>query len=278
MKSGFYSLLAGLFLVSMLSAQAPAPTDPAQPQNQPVPADAKKAPQAPSDPARPGFRFQPPSGSRGALPSGFRPQSAPPASPATPTERVPVERPPAGLSAGAFPRNFPPLPESAEAGKMVMLDILIAETAEPLSQPTAAELLDLSRTGKLKSNARIRLLTMENVPAFTQFGELASKVSGVTATNTRVLPIYNSVNVGTIAQATTRLEPDGSALIQLYVEKSSLVKSNDPPESRVPEAINRILAQSTLRVKPDEPVVLSAGPSNGSDTASHTWIVVQLNH
>jgi hypothetical protein len=157
---------------------------------------------------------------------------------------------------------------------MLMLDVLIAETAEPLTQPTAAELLALARTGKLKSNARLRLLSLENVPAFTQFGEAANRVSGRTVTGLAMTPIFTTVNVGTVVQATSRLEPDGTALVQLYVEKTALAKSSDPPEVREPEAISRMLAQSTLRVKPGEPVVLSAGPSNGSDAASQTWVVL----
>jgi hypothetical protein len=160
---------------------------------------------------------------------------------------------------------------------MLMLDVLIAETAEPQQQPTAAELLELARTGKLKSNARIRLLSLENVPSYTQFGEMAAKVNGRATTGLGVTPIYTTVSVGTLVQATSRLEPDGRAMIQLQVERSAITKSNDPPELREPEGITRMLAQSTLRAKPGEPVVLSAGPTGGSDAASQTWVVLTVS-
>ena len=199
------------------------------------------------------------------------PQSVP-----APGATAQTERAPAGLpQAGALPRNFPPLPE-AGTGKMLMLEVLIAETVDPLTNPTAAELLDLERKGKLKSNSRIRLLSLENLPAFTQFGVLASKVSGHAATSRDVVPIYTSVNVGTIVQATTRLDPDGTALIQIYVEQSALQKSDMPPERREPEGITRMLFQTSVRAKPGEPLVLTAGPSYGSESSSQQWAVLTL--
>jgi hypothetical protein len=159
---------------------------------------------------------------------------------------------------------------------MLMLDVFIAETVDPLTSPTATELLDLERKGKLKSNSRIRLMSLENLPAFTQFGVLANKVSGRAATSRDVLPIYTSVNVGTVVQATSRLDADGMALIQIYVEQSALEKSDTPPERREPEGITRMLFQTTVRVKPGEPQVLTAGPSYGSESASQQWTVLTV--
>jgi len=269
MKSGLISLLGGLVLVSYLAAQVPAPADPPRTEGGQVPAEAKKTPLSPNS-GRPGFQTTPPAGSRG-VPFGARSQSVP-----APGSTAQTERAPAGLpQAGALPRNFPPLPE-AGAGKMLMLEVLIAETAEPLTSPTAAELLDLERKGKLKSSSRIRLLSLDNLPAFTQFGVLASKVSGHTATSRDVLPIYTSVNVGTVVQATTRLDPDGTALIQLYVEQSALQKSETPPERREPEGITRMLFQTSVRAKPGEPLVLTAGPSYGSESSSQQWAVLTV--
>jgi hypothetical protein len=270
MKYGLLSLLGGVVLVSVLMAQAPTPPDPPRPEGGKAPAEAQKAP--PGDrfvPGGPGFGARGRAGGPAIVPTG-------PASARSTVQSA--DRGSAGLTPGlAGPRNFPPLPEAGTAGKMLMLDVLIAETAEPLKQPTAAELLDLARTGKLKSNSRIRLLSLENVPAFTNFAEMAPRVQGRTATGLTVTPIYSDINVGTLVHATTRLEPDGTALIQLNVEKSAIVRNSDPPELREPESISRMLVQSTLRVKLGEPVVLSAGPTNGSDAASQTWVVLQVN-
>jgi type II secretory pathway component GspD/PulD (secretin) len=167
-----------------------------------------------------------------------------------------------------------PLPEDAASGKSLLVDVFFAKTKEALEQPSPTELMALQRDGKLASNANVRLLLLENLPGFTQFGELANKVAGVTATNTRVVPIYNAVNVGTIVQATGRVADDGTILLQIYIEKSELEPSDEPPETRKPEDITRLLAQSTVRLKPGEPVVLSSGPAGSSDTKSQNWIVL----
>jgi type II secretory pathway component GspD/PulD (secretin) len=115
---------------------------------------------------------------------------------------------------------------------------------------------------------------LENLPAFAQFGALVNKVSGVTATNVRTLPIYTAVNVGTIVQATGRMEDNGTIVLQVYVEKSELTPSDEPPETRKPEDVTRLLSQSTVRLKAGEAVVLSSGPDGGSDAKSQTWIVL----
>jgi hypothetical protein len=167
-----------------------------------------------------------------------------------------------------------PLNEAAANGKSLLLDVCLAKTKEALEQPAATDILAMQRDGTLASKANVRLLLLENLPAFTQFGELANKVSGVTATNTRLLPIYNAVNVGTIVQATGRLADDGTILLQIYIEKSELEPTVEPPETRKPENITRLLAQSTVRLKPGEPVVLSSGPAGASDAKSQNWIVV----
>jgi hypothetical protein len=159
---------------------------------------------------------------------------------------------------------------------MVTLDVLFAELAEPLTEPKAADILELDRKGKLKGNARVQLAALESLPAFASYSEMANRVIGRTATGLSVMPIYNSVNVGTIVQATTRLQSDGTALVQIYVEKSALDRTNSqqPPELREPEGTIRFSAQSTVRVKLGEPVVLTTGPSNGASATSQSWILV----
>jgi hypothetical protein len=173
-----------------------------------------------------------------------------------------------------LPRSFAPLPESGAAGKTLLLDVLFAETFRPLESPTAADLLEQERAGKLKSNARVRLLLVENQPGFTQFGELATRVSGRVVAGPSVLPSYSSMNVGTMVQATGRMEADGTILVQIYIEKTALVPSDLPPEQREPESITRLLTQTTVRLAAGEPSVLSAGPANGAEGAGQMWVVV----
>jgi hypothetical protein len=255
MRYAVLGLFCGLALFSSLAAQAPAQP----PGNAPPPGS---------------FQPQGARGSRGA-PGGFGAQRIPPSGITTQPERPSsqlLDRADVGL-----PREFAPLPESASAGRMLMLDVLVAEMEKTLTQPTAADILEMEKNGKLVGKTHIRLLSLENQPSFAQFGELASKVSGRATTGLSVVPIYNSVNVGTIVQATSRIEADGTALIQVYVQKSALVRSPDPPELREPEGITRISGQSTVRAKAGEPVLLSAGPSNGTDAAAQTWIVLSYS-
>jgi hypothetical protein len=282
MRAGIWSVVGRLFLVSILAAQSPvaksqervksgdtSPTDDESRTGKDQPARELPRRDIPPGAQKGGFRGF----SRESLPSqpqrGFVPANREPAAigPARTTE--PAER--AGLG---LPRNLAPLPPGTVAGKSLILDVCFAETADPLPQPSASDLLEMERNGKLKSNARVRLLLLENQPAFAQFGELASKVSGHTITNVKVIPIYSSMNVGTMVQATGRIEDDGAILMQVYVEKSGLVPSDEPPETRRPESITRVLAQSTVRLKSGEPTVLSGGPDSGSDSQSQCWIVL----
>src|SRR5262245_20878491 len=154
MKYGLWSLLSGVVLVSILVAQVPTPTEPSR-----------------TEGAQPPAKAQTPAGDRGTpFRPGFGTRGAPQLPPGSERSTVPPDRGSVGLNPGlAAPANFRPLPEPGAPGKMLMRDILFPQTAETLSQPTAAVLLDLARTGKLKGNARIRLLTLENVPSFTQF-------------------------------------------------------------------------------------------------------------
>lgn len=167
-----------------------------------------------------------------------------------------------------------PLPEGAAAGKMLLLDVCFAQTADNLTQPSAEVLLAMEREGKLKSNSRVRLTLLENQTAFSQFGELATKVVGRTNTGLTITPIWNSVSVGTLVQATGKVADDGNILLRIYVEKSEIEATDEPLETRDPEDISRLNIQSTVRLKPGEPMVLSSGPAEGSDAKLQTWIVL----
>lgn len=167
-----------------------------------------------------------------------------------------------------------PLPDDAAKGKMLLLDVCFAQTADNLTQPSAEELLAMEREGKLKSNSRVRLMLLENQTAFAQFGEMANKVIGHTNTGLKITPIWNSANVGTLVQANGKVADDGNIALRIYVEKSELEASDEPPETRKPEDISRLNIQSTVRLKPGEPMVLSSGPADGSGATSQNWIVL----
>ena len=267
-------LLGSVIVVGLAVAQAPT-TQPAatQPPNTPPSATQPAARQPPTT--------QPPGLPPGA--GGFRGRGFQPGAPDTAGRRGAAGAPEAAQRSAASTldspplRNFPPLPESSAAGKLVMLELLLADVAGPFENPTAAKILELEQEGRLSGAARIRLTALENQPAFTQFSERAPRVIGRTNTGLTITPIYNDVNVGTIVQATMRLESDGAALVQVYVQKSAVEKAPNAEAGGVPEPqpVSMVTAQSTVRVAPGEPVLISTGPS--TTPASHqTWIVLSF--
>jgi hypothetical protein len=289
MRMAIMSLLLALAAVALLAAQAPNSSSEEQAKaGKASAADDAKGTDTKSDKAEPARGFprsgeaplgargrEVPSGARGGFrgsPPGFQPGSRGgfiPPPPTTTRNTEPAERP--GLR---LPQAMTPLPEGAASAKLLLVDVCFAQTTDVLTQPAAAELLAMERDGKLKSNSRVRLLLLENLTAFAQFGELANRVVGHTTTPVRVMPIYNSVNVGLIVQCTGKVADDGTILLQVYVEKSELEASDAPAETRQPEDIARLLVQSTVRLKPGEPVVVSSGPGSNSDAPSQNWIVL----
>jgi len=254
MRCSMIGLLGGIILVGLAVAQAPTP--------QPT------TPQPPSPTPGGGFRGR----------GGFQP-TAPDASGRGGT----TVRPEAATRAAPSPldgpllRSFPPLPESSAVGKLVLLEILIADVTGSFENPTAAKILEMENEGRLSGTSRIRLTALENQPAFAQFGERAPRVIGRTTTGLATMPIYNDVNVGTIVQATTRMESDGAALVQLYLSKSALGKAAADAGANPLELqpISTVTAQSTVRVAPGEPVLISTGPS-ATPAANQTWIVLSF--
>src|SRR5262245_58834670 len=163
---------------------------------------------------------------------------------------------------GGFSRPAPaarPLP--ADAGKLISYDILIAERAEPLAEPTADKIVELDKAGKLGATMHIQLAALEEQSSTVTFGELAARVVGRTTSGVasarggpggatgggfggapprvQSTPIYNDINVGTTAQVIARVESDGSIVTQLTLERSGLpasardpaVLDDDPPPS-----------------------------------------------
>ena len=78
-------------------------------------------------------------------------------------------------------------------------------------------------------------------------------------------------------QATTRMEEDGSIVMQIYLER---------PEAAVPQKVTAadasdearrnfaFLSQNTVRLKPGEATLISGRQSAAGNERSQTWIVV----
>jgi hypothetical protein len=181
------------------------------------------------------------------------------------------------LGLGTLRPSMGPLPAPGTVGKLVTLEVLITDVSSKLEQPTAAQILELDKAGKLSSSDRLRLASLENMTAFVQFGEKAPRVIGRTNTGLSVTPIFNDVNVGTIVQATARLDDDGSALVQLYVQRSAIAKVSDISADPLdPKGIAMMTTQTTVRAQPGKPLLISAGPST-SVPGTQTWIVLVLS-
>jgi len=174
-----------------------------------------------------------------------------------------------------IPANVP-LP--TKIGKSLSFDVLVAARAEPVEGATAGKILELEKAGKLDYVNRLQLATLEEMPAFVQFGELKARMSGRTATNVSVLPIYNDINLGSVLQVTGRVAEDGSILAQIHFEQSFLDGGEEgafnPQDQSPPKAIARQLTQTTVRLKPGEPLMIGGHQAGVGEEASQSWIVV----
>jgi len=88
---------------------------------------------------------------------------------------------------------------------MITFEVLIADLAEALEQPTAASILELEKTGKLSFFTRLKLASLEEQTAIVDFSEMAPRIRGWTVTGRGSTPSYTSMNVGTVVQITTRV-------------------------------------------------------------------------
>lgn len=167
------------------------------------------------------------------------------------------------------------------SGKLVTLDLLIATPAEPLSAPTAAKIIELEQAAKLQSAVRLQLSALENQSAHLQFGNLVARVTGRTMAPSRAqsVPTYTDINVGTTARAISRVHENGSVITQLTIERSGLASqptpatADDKPNFDPPPAVFTITLQTTVSLKPGQPLIISGGQPTTKES-TQTWIVV----
>jgi type II secretory pathway component GspD/PulD (secretin) len=89
---------------------------------------------------------------------------------------------------------------------------------------------------------------------------------------------YNIQNIGTLFNATTRVEEGGAVLVDLQVERSHLAPS-DRPADEPADDIGRVktvslTSQSSLRLKPGEPAIAEAWQSTAGQETNGVFIVV----
>src|SRR5207248_498888 len=92
------------------------------------------------------------------------------------------------------------------------------------------------------------------------------------------VPIYSSINIGTLVQVTARVESDGSIVTQFMAERSGLAGGPEPPfdpnVATPPKAVERLLTETTIRLKPGEPQLIGGRQSTVGKETNKTWIVL----
>jgi type II secretory pathway component GspD/PulD (secretin) len=89
---------------------------------------------------------------------------------------------------------------------------------------------------------------------------------------------YNIQNIGTLFNATTRVEEGGAVIVDLQVERSHLAPS-DRPADEPADDIGRVktvslTSQSSLRLKPGEPTIAEGWQSTAGNETNGVFIVV----
>ena len=165
------------------------------------------------------------------------------------------------------------------ASRLVTIEVAIADLAGDAApaEVTPASLREMEKAGKLQSLTRIRLTTIENQQAQFQFGEKVPVVTGQERRGPRgeSASAISLENVGTIVEMLPRVEPDGSILLQMTLEKSRLIALHPVLEAPtpLPPRTSTISSKATVRLKSDEPTIVAGQQSEDKDNGQ-TWIVL----
>ena len=186
-----------------------------------------------------------------------------------------------GFSAAARAEGEDKLPVP---GKGVSIDVLIANFSTALDAengvPTAEQILELQKQGKLASSTRVQLATLDSQKVSVQYGETVPVASGATTRGGGGPPMvsYRYTETGTIVEATPRVEGDGSVVLLLSVQETRLIpgtKAGDEKEEAggfAPTKTAIMNTKTTLRVPAGKSVV-TGGQRSGKDP-SQTWRVI----
>jgi hypothetical protein len=189
-------------------------------------------------------------------------------------------RPPRPARSAAVTRDHPPA-----AGRQITISLLIADLTEALDNPSAGDIIKIEHERKLAAATRLRWVTLDELPAHIQFGgRPASRVTGGRGgfpgpppSSAAAAFAASTANTAVQVQATTRVEDNGSIVVQLYVERPEAAVPQKLLEADGSEQARRsfaFTAQSTIRLRSGEPIIV-CGRDTGTDAErSQTWIVV----
>jgi hypothetical protein len=177
------------------------------------------------------------------------------------------------------------------AGKSVSIEVLIAHVSQggaDAPAPTREQILELDKQGKVASLTRVQLTTLDLQTAMVQFGERTGVVAGRTSvpsgpnSSGRFANIVQTVEMGTIVEATPRVEDDGSVVLLLKIEQSRLIPAPDQaggdktePSAFIPPKTVTSQCKNTLRVPAGKWIAI--GGQRGEKEPSQTWILVSAN-
>ena len=178
--------------------------------------------------------------------------------------------------------------EDRPAGRPVMVEVLFADVPAAVASEgelTAEKVVELAGQGKLESATQMKLTLIENQQGSIHFGETVPLVTG-RQTVPEGFPggrgggsTYSMQNLGTMVEATSRIEQDGTIAIQLSAERSRLPRPRPVAEGDASPAIEsrRIMqttARTTVRVTSGKPEIVGGQAMTSPDNSIHTYIVL----
>jgi type II secretory pathway component GspD/PulD (secretin) len=195
-------------------------------------------------------------------------------------------QPPSGRSRPSAP------PAISTSGPEVTLDVVLIERpgseGERGTLPSAKELLEMEKQGRVERVRRVRLSMLSGGKGMAQFGERVPVVTGRGGFafggrggggDSRQAPYsYTYESIGTLMSASSRVEDKGGVVVELQVEESRLVPSGKPLDDSsdavaLPKTTT-LTSHSTLRLKPKEPVVAQASQFIAGGEVVGQFIVV----
>lgn len=192
------------------------------------------------------------------------------------------QQPDAARGGGRGRGGPPSRPEPPHAGRQITVDVLVADLAVVVENPTAAKILELEKAGMLAATTRFRMVTLDELPGFVKFGGQSGRTTlggdrgGFSGGSAGSRP--SSSDGGALVQATTRIEEGGAIVMQIYLERpDSVVPESLTGPDIATEPVKRrffFLAQNTVRLRSGEPAVIgSRSVAAGTDNTQTVAVV-----
>jgi hypothetical protein len=192
-------------------------------------------------------------------------------------------------------RSAPAIETAPQAnGPQLRLDVVLVDQRSAAgdrgSLPSAKDLLALEKEDKLDRVRRVLLSTIGGGKTVVQFGERVPVVVGRNvggfggrgASDGRPTAFsYQYESIGTLISAETRVEDEGTVIVQLQVEESRLVSTksaaDDASDPIAAQKTVTLTSQSTLRLKPGVPTLAQASRSTAEADVAGQFIIVTAN-